>query len=472
MQSNFLKLFFIVLTVSFLSSCLDTTNTATTTSSDPSFVSLKLAGNDSVKNAVFTLDATGKTIINIDSLPFRTRIDSVNPTFSFKSTIAAFLHLTLDQGFKFTKGKKDSVAVTGKDTVDFRQPLLKISNFASDGKSYIKYNIQVNVHTVQPELYVWSKMKDNISSVIASSQKAILLNDKIYYYLNDGSSVSLFSSADGYSSSVATTGLPVATPLNDMILFNGNLFVSRDGLNIYSSTNGTNWTKKTVSEFTFSSLLCVWNGKLWAVVQSVTDATYHFATSPDGTVWTMIGKIPDNFPVTDFSAITITTVTNLQKVLVLGGYSPTGSLLKNYWSSEDGVYWYDFSDSKTNARWTAKNNLDSLAVGACVISYDKKLLLFGKYKTLNQTFYRESTDEGLSWQVPDLTYNQIRQSIIIRNFNNTKDSTTYNYYQPHTYQSVVVDNNNRIFIIGGKTISANSTDIWTGKLNRKSFLRQ
>ena len=488
MQFNFLKLFFLVLSASLLSSCLDTTTTTTTTSSDASFVSLTLAGNDSVKTAKFALDASGTTIVNIDSLPFRTRIDSVYPTFSFKSTAGAKLHFTNSTGYKF---RKDSFALSGKDTVDFRQASW-IRNYASNGKNYVNYNIQVNVHKVHPELYIWNKLNDNVNSVNATSQKAILFNDMIYYYLNDNSAAYLYTSTDGKSwNSVTAVGLPGGSPLNDMIQFNVNgkptLFVSRDGANIYSSTNGTDWTRKSVTAFTFKSLLYVFNGQLWAVVQSVTDATYHFATSSDGDIWSMIGNIPVNFPVNDFSAITLTTVTGKSKVLVVGGYSTAGALLKNRWSSEDGVYWVDFSTENTT--------LDTLAIGSSLISYDKKLLLFGKYNLQNKLFYKESKDEGLSWQIPNIIYNQIALGKEYKSLKTYKDTVSYDTlmrYKPHVYQSAVVDKNSSIFLIGGfldniivsvkqgtRQRSANKnanlspvTDVWTGKLNRKSFIRQ
>ncbi|MEI8271332.1 MAG: DUF6242 domain-containing protein [Paludibacter sp.] len=481
MQFNFFRSLFVLTAILILSSCLNTTS-VTVTSSDASFVSMTLAGNDSVKTAKFALDVTGTTIVNIDSLPYGTRIDSVYPTFSFKSTGGAKLHYPNPTGFKF---KKDSAAVTGKDTVDFRQPSIWIRNYASDGKTYLNYNIQVNVHKVQPELYVWSKVTDNLSSVNATSQKSVILNDKFYYYLNDGSAAYLHTSTDGisWSSAVTPVGLPEGSALNDMIQFNGKLFMTQDRLNIYSSADGLNWTRKSVSSFNFKSLLFVLNGQLWAVVQSLNDATYHFATSTDGDVWNMIGTIPQNFPVNDFSAVSISTVTGKSKVLVVGGYSVNGALLKNSWSSEDGIYWIDFS--------TENHSLDSLAAGVSIISYDKKLLLFGKYYLLNKQFYRESRDEGLSWQKPSLTYNQIRQGFVEKSAKTQKDTLVYNYYEPHIYQSVVVDKNNSIFLIGGYldklTLSIKgdsrqrsadknaditpTTDIWTGKLNRKSFAR-
>jgi hypothetical protein len=492
MKFNQFRLLFFLSAIIIYSSCL-TTNTPTTVSSDASFVSLTLAGNDSVKKAVFTIN--GNTIVNIDSLPFHSKIDSVYPTFSFKSTGGAFLHINTSGLYKFTKGKKDSIVVTGKDTIDFTQPGLSVSNYAADAKTYLKYTIQINVHKVQPELYVWGKVKDNLSSMNATSQKAVVFKDMIYYFLNDGISAELHTSTDGLSwnSGNSVSGLPISTPLNDMIQFNGKLFTARDGSTIYSSIDGTVWKAKSVPDFTFKSLLFSLNGQLWATVQSISDNSYHFATSIDGDVWAMLTDvIPATFPVSDFASVTFSTVTGKSKVIVLGGYSQTGTLLKNCWSTEgekeNGLYyWVNFSNEN--------NSLDSLAAGASVISYDNKLLLLGKNNIYNTVFYRESIDEGFSWKVPNKIYNQIAIANQTISTKTRKDTITYSgYYQPHIHQSVVVDKNCKIFIIGGyvdNSITSNAvrrynvgkissgnvnltpvSDIWAGKLNRKSFLRQ
>jgi len=45
-------------------------------------------------------------------------------------------------------------------------------------------------------------------------------------------------------------------------------------------------------------------------------------------------------------------------------------------------------------------------------------------------------------------------------------------YTQRNYSSVVVDNSNRIYIVGGKANAAILTDVWTGKLNSLSFIRQ
>jgi len=320
-------------------------------------------------------------------------------------------------------------------------------------------------------LYQWIKFADNIKNSTPNNQKTILFNNIIYHYQNDGSSASLYTSSDGKSwNSASISGLPVNTPLNDMIQFNGKLFVTQDGFNIYSSSDATKWNKIAMSIFSFKSLLYVFDNKLWAVVQTGLDSKNRFAWSVDGDVWNAIGEIPANFPVKDFSAIKLTTITSKDKVLVIGGISGNDKLLTNRWSTEDGINWFDFS--------IENNSLDLLQAGSSVILYDKKLLLFGA--TINAdtlvNFYRESKDEGLTWQIPNTLYNQIAigKEFVVNT--SRKDTVTYsNYYKPHMYQSVVVDANNRIFIIGGKTSKTSTSfvsDVWTGKLNRKGFLRQ
>jgi hypothetical protein len=467
MKFNRFRLLFFLSAIILLSSCLGTT-TVTTTSIDPSFVSLVFKVNDSIpalSGAVFTL--TDNTIVNLDSLPFKTRIDSVYPTYTFISTAGAKFYFPVS-GYKYNK---DSAVVTGTDTIDYRQPV-RIRNWAADAKTYKDYYTQVNVHHVDPEKYIWSKVTDNLNSINASSQKTVILNDTLFYYLNDGTNAYLYTSLDGYNWNQSTVkGLPVNTPLTDMMQFNGKLYLTHDGSNIYTSADGFNWTKKSVNAYTFNSLLYVLNGQLWAVVQS--NGSNYFAISNTGDFLDTditTGTIPVNFPVSDFASVTYQSSTGKPKVLVSGGYSSTGERLKNSWGSEDGVYWVDFSNGSYSLN---SHTLDTLAVGASIIAYDSKLFVFGMRTDNGGNLYKVSIDEGLSWQNPDTTHNFFPANYIPRSYQSAVVFMPSNLKGAQTIdKKAQILQSNRIFIVGGKAWETSFSDVWTGKLNRKSFLRQ
>jgi hypothetical protein len=402
-------------------------------------------------------------------LPYNTSINSVYPTFGFKSSARQTLFFD-----------KDTVPLTGTDTINFTK-YNKIKNYATDLIHFRIYPIKVNVHQVKPELYVWSKVIDDIDSHNATSQKAVLFNNTIFYYLNNGTESYLYTSNDGYNwqpLSDKLTGLPVNTPLNDMTVFNDKLYLTRDGGNVYSSADGINWSKVVVN-YNFKSLLYSFKGSLWAVVQSQTELPYRFATFTEAAGWVIRGEIPTNFPVRDFASIAYSSRNGFPKVLIFGGYAKDSTLLKNNWTSEDGANWFDFRDSN--------HTLDTLATGSSVISYDKKLFVFGLRTDNSKAYYKQSIDEGMSWQTLDTLYNRLRQ-VVITKISSTKNDTVYTEYVPRSYQSVLVFNpktyntadskdvnlkSNRIFIIGGKTANGVvKSDVWTGKLNRKNFLLQ
>lgn len=463
MKFNPFRLIFFLSSVILLSSCLGN-STVTTSATDASFVSLTFAADDSIpylSTAVFTL--VDSTIINLDSLPYKTRVDSVYPTFTFKSSAATKLKFA--SGYKF---KKDSAWLvgSGKDTIDFRQPIT-LRNYAADGIAYKNYIVKVNVHQVDPEVYIWKSVSGNLNSINSISQKAIILNDKIFYYQNDGSN-NVTVSNDGYIWASATVnGLPANAALNAMLQFNGKLFLLQDG-KMYSSGDGLTWTSNVCSpaNYTYKAILVTLSDSIRALVQSP-DQTYRFAGSKDGVNWVINNKVdvPENFPVSDFASIAFNAPTGKAKAVVLSGYSRTNNLLKNNWSTEDGIYWVDFS--------TANHTMDSLAIGASLISYDSKLFLFGSKIDNAGTFYKVSNDEGLSWQKADSIRNVLPAGYLPRNYQSAVvfKPLQLKGAQPIGMQQQILQSN-RIFIIGGKSGSTSYSDIWTGKLNRKNFLRQ
>ena len=445
MKFYFLKFICLFCVAVALSGCLNTNDTTVTSSTNPRMTSLTLAGNDSITKAVFSINADSVTIENVDSLPFGTPVNKAIPTFKFVSTYGALLYIN---------GSTTGKALTGKDTIDFTLPV-KIKNYAADNSTTKEYTIKVNVHKVEPKLYVWSLLNGSVGAANPTSQKAIYFNNKLLYFANEAGVTNLYTSINGVSWAHANlSGLPANATMVNTVQFNSKLFYTQDGVKIYSSTDGASWTVADVSaaDYTFKTMLFALNGSVWAITQSKVDSKYRFASSVDGTIWLIQNELPASFPLTDFAAVSFTSrVGGKPKAIVIGGKDVNGAILNTNWNTENGTYWVNFNENASHSK-----SLDTLALGASLISYDSKLFVFGTKKdNVAVPQYKVSLDEGLTWKAPDTLYNRLPKTYTQRN-----------------YSSVVVDNSNRIYIVGGKANAAILTDVWTGKLNSLSFIRQ
>ncbi len=455
------KILILTLTISILSACWG--DEEKDYSDDPRFVSLTFAQNDSIPNletAVFTLEYDANLddsiIVNVDSLPYKTRIDSVMPTFSFKSTSGAYLVIrdTLDTGY-------DTILVTGKDTVDFTR-VKSITNYAALRTAEPRtYPIKVNVHQVEPELYLWNRSLSEDNKLVGNVQKTVYHNNQFLYFVSSGFTHQVYTSDNTTLWSAPNTpiNLPAYINFRDICAFDDKLLIAHEDGKIYESSNGINWSSKdpAVAGYTIENLLFVLENKLWAIFKKDIDNSYYFAESSDGNAWIITEKIPARFPLSDFAAISFASRTNKPKALALGGFSADGELLNSVWSVQknvDNVYkWVNLT----------QNNASFKAIsGASIITYDDKLLLFGGVDIEGEVIaggFRESIDEGLNWRQIDTALTVVRdtaQSIV---------------YQARAYQSVVHDADNHfIYLFGGRVQDENGitifSDIWRGKLNR------
>lgn len=464
------KLLFFVSLMLLTASCDWLSSDDAEVSTNPTFVSLAFNKNDSIPylhTAKFTLvrDEKDSIIVNLDSLPYKTRIDSVFPKFSFRSTSGTYLTLRDSAGTGL-----DTVVLTGTDTINFTR-VISVTNKAQDGETSRTYSIKVNVHKVQSELFVWKKTVEQLYTQPANMQKAISRNDTIFFYAGSGINNYLYVKKTGQNwKEVKVNGLPYYSNLLTMTSFNNKFYLIDDSVNIYSTSNGIDWKKDLNSDnYKFLTFLFELDGKFWAVTKSDTDGKNRFAYTTTGDKWYITGEIPSNFPVGGFASLSFYSRTKKPKAVVVGGYTANGRILNNVWSTENGTYWIDF---------TVENvTLNSLA-GATIIQYDDKLLLFGGMNDegkIVDTNYMQSKDDGLSWSKPDTSFTQIRE------LTGTDGNFGYNYYGQRSFQSVVYMKepnqagtlNHNIYLMGGRDASSRVyTDVWVGKLNRLSFLRK
>lgn len=465
MKSKLYHLVLLAFAAVFFTACNWLDSSEVEVSSSAHFRSLTFANavtaDAAVKNAKFEVvyDATLRDsfIVNVDSLPYNTAIDSVIPTFSFYSMNGTIVYRNDSTG-----AFKDSIYLTGTDTLDFRQ-VFKIKNFASDGKTSVTYRVKVNVHTQNPDLYQWKQLNTSIYSHEASVQKAIYFKKQLLLFTHNGAETYLNKSSNGvsWSGSSVVPSLPDNAKLQSMVVFKDSIYLVNNDNSLYKSVDGVAWIKKSyqAENFVFKNLLFDFKSMLWAIVESKSDSEYRFAHSTNGFDWVVdpSAVIDSNFPVTDFAAVTFSSRTQQPRVLVSGGYNKSGVMLDNVWSSVDGKYWVDFS---------TENKTYGKRVGSSLIAYEGKLLSIGGVSAkqlVDSTYFIQSADDGLSWKRAD-TLMWVREQL---------HDTIYKDFKARRDLSVLLDENKYIYIVGGRdTFSTVQKDVWRGRLNKSVFINK
>jgi hypothetical protein len=202
-------------------------------------------------------------------------------------------------------------------------------------------------------------------------------------------------------------------------------------------------------------MLLSYNGKAWAIVQDKVTEGLALATVDATGIELMRdvdgleqGYLQANFPISDFAALAFEGSSERARAMVVGGRSMNGEVVNSRWNIEyvknDKAKPYRLKDFSIT-----QPSFYSLT-GASIIYYDNQLLMFGGVD--NDLDWRSdmlySDDEGMHWYAPDTTKNKLPDN-----------------YKTRQYQSVVVDDAQHIYIIGGQTESESLSDVYRGKRN-------
>ena len=445
----------VLLTLLFATGCLNNTNNQVAEPSNNATVLAAYisASTDSpnASSAVFTIDNNENKIYNVDSLPYGTKIDSLYIGFRFASSLGFIINDSVSESVNpYYSNGTTSKHVNFNDSV-------KIRNLATDGESTKEYTIELRVHKVETYLHVWNKLNANVTATPSENQKAILFKDKFFYYFGHSSSNTLYTSTDATSwAQTSSDGLPLNTELRNMVILADNVYLLHNGNEIYISADGANWTQNAVTvdaDYSLKALLFPFKNKLWAVAQHTANNSVKIASSSDGLTWTFPGErtFYDNFPVRDFAATSFKPALEGSKVVVIGGFTPSGKRLNTIWAAEDVLVdtlnWINLQNAKSNLAANSR---------AAVGYYGSKLLLLGGTTNtlLTDTLQlRQSINQGLNWISPDTTVNRIPEGYIARSnvslINDSKD--------------------NSLYVIGGRSATASLSDVWKIKVNFYSF---
>lgn len=422
-----------------LFSC-ETTTTEKATSSVAQLSAFAFAANDSMPGlaeARFTIDERLDTglVWNKDSMLYGTQLNSVVPRCVFAATPGA-AYFTL----------ADTICdITEYDTLDFSKQPIYLTIRSSDGSNTKVYEIKPTVHQVDPDLYNWETLTQNIYSADDSEQKVVELGTSFVMLTNNGFQIHTYTSPDGiqWQSMGEATGLPASANIRQ-IVSDGTTLYYGEGTKLYTSTDATQWTTQTTAH-TIHTMLLYWNNTVWALVDN---NGYELATY-DGTIH-LTGLRPNSeFPISDFATVCFHSASQRQRAMIIGGFAQSGKALNTRWNLEYTPYASSNNGYRMEEFSIDRPSFTSLT-GISVIWYNNQLMMFGGVDENQKYFGRDiliSNDEGLNWTLADSTKNQL----------------PVEYGERQKQNAIVRDNN--IYLFGGQDKNRTFSDVYRGRLN-------
>lgn len=438
---RFLSIFCIIGVVCMVS-CKKNSST-TTLSSVAQLTTFSFAAVDSLPGlaeARFTVKEMLDTgfVYNEDSIRYGTPLTKVVPKFTFAATPSSAT-LTLPD---------TSIALSGSDTINLTRQPAYLTVVSQDGTNTKVYRIEAYVHTMDPYLWMWKRLSADIYTGDFESQ-ALPLGEQFVLFTNNGFRNHVLCSTDGAAwTDKGEPTLPTGCRVRGIISDTTTLYYTEQNV-LYTSTDGQTWTSTdyTTASYRLLSMLMVFDGKVWLVIEQ-TDGSLYLATVSETTVTPTEIALDEDFPIDNFATVCFTSASNRARALVLGGYSRMGASLNSRWSLE--AYHHGTVDSLRVKNLTIEQPAFTSLTGAAMVWYGDQLMLFGGINAdakLQSAACLVSTDEGMTWSEPD----------------------TAKFKMPAEYgirqkQSAIVRNNN-VYLFGGQNGTQTYSDVYSGRLN-------
>ena len=424
----------------FLTNCEQ--KTTTTPSSVAQLSAFSFAAVDSMPGlgaASFKVEERLDTglVWNKDSMLYGTKLDRVVPRFTFATTPGAATLFFPDT----------TVQLTGYDTLDFTKTPIYLTIRSQDNKNTKTYEIRATVHQVDPDLYTWEQLTAGIYPSDDSEQRVVELGTDFIMLVSNGFEIYAIRSADGvtWSTPAITTGLPAGTIVRQIISDGTTLYYGQ-GNAIYTSTDAIHWTQNNVSE-NVVTMLMHWNDLVWVLIQN---SGYQLATYAGGILTLTDLKPTDDFPISDFAAVTFRSASQRERAMIIGGFAENGQSLNTRWNIEYVKYAANSAGEYRLEEFSIDRPAFQSLTGISVIDYNDRLLLFGGVDE-NMTYLGRdifiSDNEGLSWIAADTAKNQLPET-----------------YSARQKQSAIV-RDNYIYVFGGQDGQQTYSDVYRGRLN-------
>lgn len=361
------------------------------------------------RTVAFTIDETLRVIQNEDSLPFQTDVSAL---------VAIF------QTVPLSVAKVGGTAqVSGTTPNNFNTPVT-YDVVAEDGITTRSYTVKVNVAKLDPNTVAWQRLTDNAGWGPFRTASAGAFGGKLWLFGAQSGSFGAFTrgvynSADGITWTAIAAAkdnmdnpIPFAERQTAVFGFKNKVWllgglIPAIGMNfskvtneVWSSTDGTNWTVKTpatgetwwsirerINAVVFKDKLFIVGGNKYPSFGNANTpgaAMNDVWSSTDGTAWTEVTPAAAFLPRTNPAVFV-----HKDKIYVAGGRDNGGNLLNDVWTSADGATWTQLTTSAAfTARWGHK-----------VIVYKDQLFLLGGETSATETSAElwVSQNDGVNW---------------------------------------------------------------------------
>jgi len=423
----------------------DTEYTTQTLSADAQIYSFKVSAKPDTKldtlnypilaKTAFTIDQLNRRIFNLETLPFGTRLKKFAVTISYNTSYPpSKVELIYPESTE---------EWNGTDSVDFAlNPEFKIT--ASNGQSTRTYRIDFQIRDNDPELIEWSPATLKLPTSITSRQKTLLKGEEFYTFSLNGTNLVLNRaqmSSSTYGNTENTNASNIV--LESITLYNGKFYAIDTANKPYVSENGTSWQQKSGDVNAIIGVVPdeeATKDILLVIIKSADD--YIFAKTTDMETIYPVRALnnleKEKFPVLGgfSSATNINRDNTNQNILsITGGKNAAGEWINTTWSfqlNKSGEL--QVNSSQNHYVFAAKEGLASFI-------YNNKL-----YALTNQKLYKSTYGQG--WIV-------------------APDKEQPADYAKASFESVIVDQDNYIWIFGGIPDGGTAPDskILKGRLN-------
>ena len=412
---------------------------------DAELISFSLS-TDSVpdlSNVIFSIDQRKGLIYNYDSMAYLTRIKD--------SVIVAYKSGSGADGNVLNITDGDSVWVKSGDSIKISKPqTLKV--FALDGRTVKLYNVQLNIHQVDPDSMVYNRVASELPFLKTEDTKTIVFHNRFLVYSKIDNRIQLHSSSDAVNWKQETgSGLPGNTVIKGIREGGNRLFAYTDDGELYVRDDpaADQWILidkppllKIKSILGYLNVDSKQPEGLSLIVEIEGKNVFAFTEDLINWEYDSAASIPDDFPLYGFSNHSYQLM-HTERITVFGGISQNGIVQNTVWSTENGRYW---------AKLTGSDNVFPPLEGVNVFYYNQEFwLINGKSNDgYNKEVYY-SIDGGVTWltkpekcQLPEAYPGRYNASLVTN------------------------ENNKHFYIIGGKQ-AAVLPDIWKGSLNKMEF---